>query len=94
MLRDLGRQLQADKAVLEAKLKEALSVQPAAVDPRELAKAEEKIRNLLKENDLLKVSLDQAKAKPADCARYEGFGRSATGPGGGRSQARGANEDS
>jgi Tfp pilus assembly protein PilF len=57
--------LQADKAVLEAKLKEALSVQPAAVDPRELARAEEKIRNLQKENDLLKVSLDQTKAKPA-----------------------------
>ena len=63
-LREQGRQLQADKAVLEAKLKEALSVQPAAVDPRELAKAEEKIRNLQKENDLLKVSLDQVKAKP------------------------------
>ena len=62
-LKDQGRQLQADKAVLEAKLKEALSVQPAAVDPRELARAEEKIRNLQKENDLLKVSLDQAKAK-------------------------------
>ena len=27
------------------------------------------------------------------CAGYEGFGRSATGPGGGRSQARGANEN-
>ena len=64
LLRDLNRQLQADKAVLEAKLKEALSVQPADVDPRELAKAEQKIRNLLKENDLLKVSLSQAKAMP------------------------------
>jgi cytochrome c-type biogenesis protein CcmH/NrfG len=57
--------LQADKAALEAKLKEALSVQPAAVDPRELARAEEKIRNLQKENDLLKVSLDQVKSKAA-----------------------------
>jgi hypothetical protein len=64
VLRDQGRQLQADKAVLEAKLKEALSVQPAAVDPREMARAEEKIRGLQKENDLLKVTLDQAKAKP------------------------------
>ena len=63
-LRDQGRQLQADKSVLEAKLKEALSVQPAAADPRELARAEERIRNLLKENDLLKVSLDQTKGKP------------------------------
>jgi Tfp pilus assembly protein PilF len=63
-LREQGRQLQADKAVLEAKLKEALSVQPAAVDPRELAKAQEKVRILQKENDLLKVSLDQMKARP------------------------------
>ena len=63
-LTDEGRQLRADKAVLEAKLKEALSVQPAAVGPRELAKVEEKISNLQKEQDLLKVSLDQAKAKP------------------------------
>jgi Flp pilus assembly protein TadD len=64
-LTDQVRQLQADKAVLEAKLKESLSVQPAAVDPRELARAEEKIKGLQKENDLLKVSLDQEKAKPS-----------------------------
>jgi Tfp pilus assembly protein PilF len=62
-LTDQVRQLQADKAVLEAKLKEALSVQPATMDPRELARAEEKIRNLQKENDLFKVSLAQEKAK-------------------------------
>jgi hypothetical protein len=61
---DQVRQLQADKTVLEAKLKEALSVQPAALDPRELARAEEKIKGLQKENDLLKVTLDQEKAKP------------------------------
>jgi len=57
------RQLQADKSLLEAKLKEALAAQPAPMDPRELAKAEEKIKALQKENDLLKVSLNQAKAK-------------------------------
>jgi hypothetical protein len=62
---DQVRQLQADKTVLEAKLKEALAVQPAALDPRELARAEEKIKGLQKENDLLKVTLDQEKAKPA-----------------------------
>jgi tetratricopeptide (TPR) repeat protein len=67
-LNDQVRQLQADKAVLEAKLKEALAVQPAALDPRELARAEEKIRGLLKENDLLKASLDQEKAKAAPAA--------------------------
>jgi Flp pilus assembly protein TadD len=52
---------------LQAKLKEALSVQPAAVDPKELAKADDKIKALEKERDLLKTSLDQASAKkPAD----------------------------
>jgi len=57
------RQLTAEKTILEAKLKEALSSQPAAMDPRELVKAEEKVKSLQKENDLLKVSLNQAKAK-------------------------------
>jgi Flp pilus assembly protein TadD len=63
-LKEQVRQMQADKAILEAKLKESLAVQPAAVDPRELARAEEKIKGLVKENDLLKVSLAQEKAKP------------------------------
>ncbi|MGA3284396.1 MAG: tetratricopeptide repeat protein [Verrucomicrobiota bacterium] len=49
--------LQADNTTLEARLKEALATQPAMVDPRELAKAQEQIRSLMKENDLLKVSL-------------------------------------
>lgn len=61
---------------LEARLKEALSVQPAPLDPRELAKAEEQIKQLLKEKDLLKVSLDQERekakaAQPADSAALE-----------------------
>ena len=55
-------QLLADKGLLEAKLKEALTIQPAATDPRELAKAEQKIKALQKENDLLSVSLEQAKS--------------------------------
>jgi Flp pilus assembly protein TadD len=54
--------LLADKGLLEEKLKEALAVRPAAADPRELAKAEEKINALQKEIDLLNVSLQQAKA--------------------------------
>ena len=49
--------LQADNTTLEARLKEALATQPAMVDPRELARAQEQIRSLMKENDLLKVSL-------------------------------------
>jgi tetratricopeptide (TPR) repeat protein len=67
-LKDQVRQLQADKATLESKLKEALAVQPAALDPREMARAEEKIKSLTKENDLLKVTLDQQKAKPMPAA--------------------------
>jgi len=63
-LQDQVSRLQADKTVLEAKLKEALSVQPAAMDPRELARAEAQISDLQKENDLLKVSLAQEKNKP------------------------------
>jgi tetratricopeptide (TPR) repeat protein len=62
-LTDQVRQLQADKAGLESKLKEALSVKPATVDPREFAQAEEKIKSLQRENDLLKVSLEQEKSK-------------------------------
>jgi Tfp pilus assembly protein PilF len=63
-LKEQTRQLQADKTILEAKLKEALAVQPAALDPRELARADEKIKGLMKENDLLKVTLDRQKAQP------------------------------
>ena len=57
--------LQADKTVLEAKLKEALATQPAAIDPRELTKAQEKTQSLLKENELLKTTLATAQSKPA-----------------------------
>ena len=58
MQEDIGR-LAAQNALLEARLREALSVQPAAIDPRELAKADEKIKALQKERDLLAVSLQQ-----------------------------------
>ena len=60
--------LQAEKAILEAKLKEALATQPAAIDARELTKAQEKIQSLLKENELLKTSLDAEKGKPKTAA--------------------------
>jgi hypothetical protein len=52
-LQEQIRSLTAANAELENKLKEALSVQPAAVSPRELAKAEEKVIALQKEKDLL-----------------------------------------
>jgi tetratricopeptide (TPR) repeat protein len=61
-LQEQIRSLTAANGELENKLKEALSVQPAAVSPRELAKAQEKASALQKENDLLTVALQQAKA--------------------------------
>ena len=57
--------LQAGNTALTARLKEALSVHPAAADPRELAAAQDKVRELMKENDLLRVSLIESKT-PAE----------------------------
>lgn len=50
-------------AYLEARLREALKVQPAASDPRELARAEDRIKALQKERDLLAVTLEQTRLK-------------------------------
>ncbi|HWX18730.1 MAG TPA: tetratricopeptide repeat protein [Candidatus Binatia bacterium] len=61
-------QLQAETIVLQTKLKEAFDLRPAEVDPREMAKAQEKITSLQKENDSLKVNLDKEKSKPAPVA--------------------------
>jgi tetratricopeptide (TPR) repeat protein len=61
-LQEQIRTLTAANGALENKLKEALSIQPAAVSPLELAKAQEKIVALQKEKDLLSVALEQAKA--------------------------------
>src|SRR5258706_5588987 len=62
-LKDQVRQLQNDNLLLESKLKESFSAQPAAMDPRELAKAQGKVQSLQKENELLKFTLTQEKAK-------------------------------
>jgi Tfp pilus assembly protein PilF len=64
-LRDQIRTLNDANTELQGKLKEALTVQPAAVNPEELAKAEAKITMLQKERDLLTVALDQAKSANA-----------------------------
>jgi tetratricopeptide (TPR) repeat protein len=56
-LQEAVRRLQGDKSLLEAKLKEALAAQPAAVDPRELEKARAQVQSLMKQNELLKSSL-------------------------------------
>ena len=61
---DLQRS-QAEKSTLEAKLKEALAAQPAALDPRELAKAQQQIKDLMKENELLKVVVPAETPKSA-----------------------------
>lgn len=62
----LQSQLQSLKdqnSQLQAKLQEALSTQPQMVDVSQLTKANDQIRALMKENDLLKASLSAA-AKP------------------------------
>ena len=64
-LHDQLKQLQTDNETLQAKLKEALAVQPAAVSPREFAQVQEQLRSLMKENDLLKVNLAQGQGGPA-----------------------------
>jgi len=61
-LHEQVQKLQVDNTTLQAKLQEALAAQPAAIDARELTQAREQIRSLMKENDLLKVSLSQGKA--------------------------------
>ena len=62
MLTERVRGLEAEKVELSAKLKEALSVQTAAANAAELAKAQESLSKLQKDNETLKASLDQAKA--------------------------------
>ncbi len=51
------KRLQGDNETLQSKLKEALATQPAAVSPEQLAQTRQQLRLLMKENDLLKVSL-------------------------------------
>ena len=66
------RQLEADKSLLQAKLKEALAMRPAESDPRELAKADERIKALQKENELLKVGVEkQSQTAPANAKELE-----------------------
>ncbi|MHB1305717.1 MAG: tetratricopeptide repeat protein [Limisphaerales bacterium] len=51
--------LRNERELLQAKLREALSVQPAPVDPRELMSAEQRIRELTAENAGLRTTLGQ-----------------------------------
>jgi len=65
-LRSQVDNLEAGNATLGIKLREALTAQPAAVDPQELAAAQAQVRSLMKENALLRVSLDRPQHSPAD----------------------------
>lgn len=58
-LQEQVRQLQADKALLEAKLKEALGVLPSASDPREMARLQGRVQALERENALLAATVTQ-----------------------------------
>jgi len=69
-LREQIRQLQADKALLEAKLKEALSVQPAVSDPRELARIRARVEVVEKENTLLAATLAQVRARSSPAGGF------------------------
>jgi hypothetical protein len=64
-LKDQVHQLQSEKIILESKLKESFSAQPAVIDPRELTKAQEQVKSLQKENDVLKVTVGQQKVRLA-----------------------------
>jgi Flp pilus assembly protein TadD len=70
-LENLRTQLQVAQVangLLQAKLKEALSVQPAETDPQALARAQEKIRWLMKENALLTATPGNAAAPVTNTA--------------------------
>ncbi len=69
--------LQSDNALLQAKLREALAMRPAAVDPAELAKAQERAKSLEKENELLKASREKQTQEQIDSKSLEEARRSA-----------------
>jgi tetratricopeptide (TPR) repeat protein len=54
------QQLQSDDATLQARLKEALSVQPAAVSADAFAQMQQQLQQLAKENELLKATAAHA----------------------------------
>ena len=68
-MKEQVRQLEGDKAVLGARLKEALSAQPAAVDPKSLERAEARVRALEKETDLLRSAVDKTKESATSTAK-------------------------
>lgn len=59
------RKLQGDNETLEAKLREALSAQPATVSADAFAQMQQQVRELTKENDLLKATIGTNAAPPS-----------------------------
>jgi len=59
-LNEQMRQLTADNSLLLSKLREAMSARPAEVDPSQVRKAEAKILELEKENELIELQLLRA----------------------------------
>ena len=74
ILQEQVRQLTMQKEQLQSRLREALAAQPASVDPKEMSKSAEVIKELQKEVEVLKVRLGQAEArpdKPVSPAQYQ-----------------------
>ncbi|MDX1951348.1 MAG: tetratricopeptide repeat protein [Verrucomicrobiota bacterium] len=71
MLKGVIARLQQENAVLQAKLQEALSPQPATLDPAQLAQAEERIKALEKDRELLKVALEKEQAATTRASQAE-----------------------
>jgi Flp pilus assembly protein TadD len=71
LLTDENATLKASTLRLESKLREALSTQPAGVDPKEIARMQEQLREMSKDNELLRSSLaeEQKKPQPAPVVR-------------------------
>ena len=67
-LQEQVRDLQAGNQTLQAKLKEALSAQPAGVDIADLAKARAQVLSLMKQYDLLRAESAQPKTGGAGAA--------------------------
>lgn len=64
-LTEENRRLATEKGLLEAKLREALAAQPAAVAPQELARAEARIKALEQERELMQTTIKDDQARMA-----------------------------
>ncbi len=62
-LREENAALRATAARLEAKVREALTAQPPPTDTSDLVKVKDQLRDLAKENELLKASLEEETRK-------------------------------